>query len=84
MITTAALGDRGILHMKKPERGTVDFYSPERKFGFIKPDHRSDTIFVHARSLRLGAIETLKPGDRVEYERVADDRGGQAQQLRRL
>jgi len=63
------------------ERGTVRFYRGDREFGFIIPDDGRADVFVHAYTLELSGIETLNRGDRVEYERVADNRGVQAYRL---
>jgi CspA family cold shock protein len=60
------------------ERGTVKFYRPDREHGFITPDDGSADLFVHARTLAMSMIETLQAGDRVEYEKVPDNRGFQA------
>jgi CspA family cold shock protein len=64
------------------ERGTVRFYRDERAFGFIAPDSGAADVFVHAHTLEMSGIDTLNPGDRVEFERVPDNRGVQAYRLR--
>jgi CspA family cold shock protein len=60
------------------EQGTVKLYRHDREFGFIRPDSGGADVFVHARTLAMSGIETLSAGDRVEYERVADNSGFQA------
>jgi CspA family cold shock protein len=60
------------------DRGVVRFYRPDREFGFIIPDDGREDVFVHARTLGMSGIETLNRGDRVEFERVPDNRGVQA------
>jgi CspA family cold shock protein len=64
------------------DRGTVRFYRQDREFGFIAPDDGREDVFVHARTLEMSGIETLNRGDRVEFERVPDNRGCQAYRLR--
>lgn len=63
------------------DRGTVKLYHPAREFGFIIPDDGGPDIFVHADTLAMSRIPTLAPGDRVEYEKVTDNRGYQAYRL---
>jgi cold shock CspA family protein len=63
------------------EFGTVKLYHPDREFGFIRPDAGGADVFVHSRTLAMSGIKTLSAGDRVEYERVQDNRGFQAYRL---
>jgi CspA family cold shock protein len=62
------------------DRGTVKMFNTDRGFGFIIPDDGGKDLFVHANTLKMSGIQ-LKPGDRVEYERVADNRGFQAHRV---
>jgi cold shock protein len=62
----------------EPERGTVRMFDPARGFGFVAPDAGGADVFVHARSLAMSGIETLRPGDRIEFVAVPDRRGAQA------
>jgi len=68
-------GTRSAAHM---ERGTVKMFSVTRGFGFITPDDGSPDIFVHVNSLKMSGIPSVSAGDRVEYERVQDNKGWQA------
>jgi cold shock protein len=63
------------------ERGTVKFYNYAKQNGFIMPDDGSADVFVHARTLEMSGIATLSTGDRVEFERVPDNRGFQAYRI---
>jgi cold shock CspA family protein len=54
----------------------------DRAFGFIAPDDGREDVFVRARTLEMSGSETLNRGDRVEFERVPDNRGCQAYRLR--
>ena len=67
--------------MNDRERGTVKFYSYEKKHGFIRPDDGTADVFVHARTLDLAGIDYLSTGDRLEFERVPDNRGFQAYRI---
>jgi cold shock CspA family protein len=41
-------------------------------FGFIKPDDGSEDVFCHTTAIKDG--NALREGDKVEYEKVFDDR----------
>jgi CspA family cold shock protein len=66
------------------ERGTVKMFSVTRGFGFITPDDGSPDIFLHANSLKMSGIPSVAAGDRVEYERVQDNKGWQAYRVARV
>jgi CspA family cold shock protein len=63
------------------DRGTVKMFNTDRGFGFIIPDDGGKDLFVHANTLKMSGIATLAPGDRVEYEKVSDNRGFQAHRV---
>ena len=46
-------------------RGVCQWFDPERKHGFIKPDGGAADIFVHQKDLRAGT--EIKQGDAVEF-----------------
>ncbi|GAB2577586.1 cold-shock protein [Streptomyces capparidis] len=56
--------------------GKVKWFSSEKGFGFLSRDDGGD-VFVHSSVLPAG-VETLKPGQRVEFGVVAGQRGDQA------
>ncbi len=60
------------------DRGTVKLYRADRGFGFIIPDDGGKDLFVHVNTLKMSGIEALAKGDRVEYEKVPDNKGYQA------
>ncbi len=53
-------------------RGVCQWFDPERKHGFIKPDGASADLFVHQMDLRAGT--EITEGDAVEFG-TADYRG---------
>lgn len=56
--------------------GKVKWYDTDKGFGFVESDESED-VFVHASALPSG-VDTLKPGDRVEFGIVDGRRGKQA------
>ncbi|HZX39059.1 MAG TPA: cold-shock protein [Streptomyces sp.] len=56
--------------------GKVKWYDAEKGFGFLSRDDGGD-VFVHSSVLPEG-VESLKPGQRVEFGVVAGQRGDQA------
>lgn len=56
--------------------GKVKWFNGEKGFGFLSRDD-GDDVFVHSSVLPDG-VETLKPGQRVEFGVVAGQRGDQA------
>ncbi len=48
--------------------GAVKWFDAQKGFGFITPDLGPRDVFVHVSALTAGGLETLCPGDRVEFE----------------
>jgi CspA family cold shock protein len=62
---------------RKPTRmtGTVKWYSPVKRFGFIAVDGGRQEVFVHAGTLQQSGVPNLVEGQRVEVD-VAEGRKG--------
>jgi cold shock protein len=58
-----------------PQQGTVKFFSPEKGYGFIKPDDGSRDIFVHISAVEAAGLRTLPEGVRIEFEIEPDKKG---------
>jgi CspA family cold shock protein len=56
--------------------GKVKWFNSEKGFGFLSRDDGAD-VFVHSSALPSG-VDSLKPGQRVEFGVVAGQRGDQA------
>jgi cold shock protein len=64
------------------ETGTVKWYSPAKRFGFIVRDDGGKDIFVHASVLQRAGIENLTPGQRVTVDIVEGRKGPEASSVR--
>jgi CspA family cold shock protein len=62
--------------------GKVKWYDADKGFGFLTRDDGGE-VFVHSSALP-GGVQTLKPGQRVEFGVVEGRRGQQALSLRVL
>ncbi len=54
--------------------GTVKWFNPTKRFGFIKPDQGQGDIFVHASALEQSGMSMLDDGQRIQYD--LEDRNG--------
>jgi CspA family cold shock protein len=58
--------------------GEVDWFSPERGYGFIRPDDGDEAVFVRHSGILLDGFKSLTPGQRVRFVRTTDARGPRA------
>jgi len=68
------------LRLQNMATGTVKWYNPTKRFGFIEQDE-GDDVFVHESQIDGGY---LKEGDRVEYEVEQGDRGLKALKVKKI
>jgi CspA family cold shock protein len=54
--------------------GEIKRLAQDRGFGFIRPDGESDDIFFHTSAVQGAGFESLREGQRVEFEKGADER----------
>jgi CspA family cold shock protein len=54
--------------------GTVKWYNPAKRFGFIKPDDGSSDVFVHVSALEQAGFSMLDEGQRLQYD-LAENKG---------
>jgi cold shock protein len=66
--------------------GTVKWFNATKGFGFIQPDDGGPDAFVHISAVERAGLATLREGQKVSYELVADRRTGKqsADQLKEL
>ncbi|PZN94258.1 MAG: cold-shock protein [Alphaproteobacteria bacterium] len=48
--------------------GAVKWFDAKKGFGFITPDLGPRDVFVHASALTAAGLDSLDPGDRLEFE----------------
>ena len=64
--------------------GTVKWFNTQKGFGFIEPDDGGKDVFVHISAVERAGMSSLREGQKLSYEVVADRRSGKssADQLR--
>lgn len=58
--------------------GTVKWFNEKKGYGFIRPDHGGDDVFVHYSVIGGKGFKTLVEGQRVEYDATKGHKGIQA------
>lgn len=57
--------------------GTVKFFDAAKGFGFIEPEAGGKDVFVHVSAVEAAGMDTLREGQRLQYE-IVTERGKQA------
>ncbi len=55
--------------------GTVKWFNPAKRFGFIEPDDGSVDVFVHISAVEEAGLSILTEGQKVEYEVISKPDG---------
>ena len=50
--------------------GTVKWFNPTKGFGFITPSDGSKDAFVHISAVERAGLDSLREGQKIEYELV--------------
>jgi CspA family cold shock protein len=58
--------------------GTVKFFNTQKGYGFIQPDDGGRDVFVHISAIERSNMNSLREGQKVKFEVVADRRTGKA------
>ena len=51
--------------------GTVKWFNPTKGFGFIEPADGAKDVFVHISAVERAGLQSLREGQKVEFELVA-------------
>ena len=55
--------------------GTVKWFNPTKGFGFIEPEEGGNDAFVHISAVQKAGMDSLREGQKVEFELVPGDGG---------
>jgi len=58
--------------------GTVKWFNATKGFGFIQPDDGGNDVFVHISAVERAGLGTLREGQKISYEIVADRLSGKS------
>ena len=58
--------------------GTVKWFNSDKGFGFIQPIDGGADVFVHISAVERAGMRSLKEGQKVSFEVVADKRTGKS------
>ena len=58
--------------------GTVKWFNATKGYGFIQPDDGGNDVFVHISAVERAGLGTLREGQKISYEIVADSRSGKS------
>lgn len=56
--------------------GTVKWFNAEKGYGFIAPDNGGPDAFVHISAVERAGLGTLREGQKLSFDLVADRRSG--------
>jgi CspA family cold shock protein len=56
-------------------QGTVKWFNPTKRFGFIEPEGGTKDVFVHMSAVEKAGLKTLSEGQKVKFELATDDKG---------
>jgi len=48
--------------------GKIKFFNKHRNYGFVARDDGQGDVYLHARALERGGIESVEDGDKVEFD----------------
>ncbi len=55
--------------------GTVKWYNPTKRFGFLEPEEGDKDIFVHVTAVEAAGLSTLHEGQKIQYEWATGEDG---------
>lgn len=60
------------------QTGTVKWFNSQKGFGFIEPADGSKDVFVHISAVEAAGMASLKEGQKISFDVVADRRTGKS------
>lgn len=64
--------------------GSVKWFSDAKGIGFIQPDEGGAEVFVHFSAILVDGFKSLRPGDRVRFDKIDGPKGLFALNVRAL
>ena len=61
--------------------GTVKWFNPTKGFGFIEPEDGGKDAFVHISAVQKAGMDTLREGQKVEFDVTSGAKGPQAENI---
>lgn len=58
--------------------GTVKWFNSLKGFGFIQPENADKDVFVHISAVERAGMDSLKEGQKVSFDIVADRQTGKS------
>ena len=55
--------------------GVVKWFSDAKGIGFIEPDEGGADVFIHFSAICMDGFKTVRPGQRVRFEKVDGPKG---------
>ena len=55
--------------------GTVKWFNPTKRFGFIERGDGEKDVFVHMTAVEEAGLSSLTEGQKVDFELATDDQG---------
>ena len=55
--------------------GSVKWFNPTKGYGFIEPSEGGSDAFVHISAVERAGMNTLREGQKIEYELVTGQNG---------
>ena len=55
--------------------GTVKWFNPTKRFGFIEREEGEKDVFVHMTAVEEAGLSSLMEGQKVDFELATDDQG---------
>ena len=59
-------------------KGTVKWFNGQKGFGFIESEAGGPDVFVHISAVERAGLGSLREGQKISYEIVADRRSGKS------